>query len=159
MMINDLGQDPQPALDYRSRTGQDISTLNHDIILLKAAEVSLVPCIDQLPPALREDLMRGIPFGAECNFGQLAQAENALACLSGLRDMREQERAFNLHFMEQMIDNAGTAGYKDWTCAWKLIQLIFEAYRNVREVALGILSGGKDQRQGYDVILTGAVKF
>ncbi|KAH8743331.1 hypothetical protein F5883DRAFT_441071 [Diaporthe sp. PMI_573] len=154
IVVNDLGKDPQLASDYRSKTGEDISPLNHDIILLKALEAGLVLCVDHLPPAHKANVTRSMGLGAEFNVGQLAQAENAPACLASLQDMRGQERVFDFHFMQQLLDISGAAGHEDWTCAKKFIQPIFEAYRNVYEVAIGIILGEQGLREGYDVILT-----
>jgi hypothetical protein len=92
-------------------------------------------------------------LGAEFNFGQLAQAENVPACLSGLSDMKGQPRAFEVRFMEQLLDIAGAAGHIDWTCAKKLIDPIYQAYHNVYDVATAIISGDLGLRDGYDLIL------
>ena len=153
MVVNDLGKDPQLASDYHGMTGEDISGVNHDMILLKAVKVGLVRCLDRLSPSYKADIIRGMELGAEFNFGQLAQAENSPACLSGLLDMKGQPRAFEVRFMEQLLDIAGAAGHVDWTCAKKLIEPIYQAYHNVYDVATGIISGDFGLRDGYDVIL------
>ncbi|KAI8314941.1 hypothetical protein K4K61_003387 [Colletotrichum sp. SAR11_59] len=153
IVINDLGKDPQLAIDYRSKTGEDISSLNHDIILLRAVEAGLVPSVDGLPRRHKDGIVCGMLLGAEFNPGQLAQAENAPACLSSLVRMRGREEEFRFHFMQQLLDISGAAGHEDWTCARKLIQPIAEAYRNVYEVAMGIISDDQGLREAYDVIL------
>ncbi|KAF3914377.1 hypothetical protein ABW21_db0200191 [Orbilia brochopaga] len=153
LMINDLGKDPQLAQDYGKQTGRDISTLNHDAILLKAIEAKLVPCMDRLSSTDAADLTRGIQLGAELNFGQLAQAESPPACLSSLRVVVGHDRAFRLHFIEQVLDVAGAAGHIDWTCARKLTQPVCDGYRGVYDVAIAVLKDGVAARNGYDVIL------
>ncbi|KAJ0278018.1 hypothetical protein CBS470a_009988 [Colletotrichum nupharicola] len=155
IVINDLGKDPQLATDYLSKTGEDISSLNHDIILLKAvkAGLGLVPSVDSLSQRHKNEIIRGIQLGAEFNPGQLAQAENAPACLSSLVRMRGREEEFRFHFMQQLLDISGAAGHEDCTSAKKLIQPIAEAYRNVYEVAMGIISDDQGLREAYDVIL------
>ncbi|KAJ0300309.1 hypothetical protein Brms1b_012879 [Colletotrichum noveboracense] len=154
IVINDLGKDPQLASDYLCKTGEDIAAMNHDIILLKAVEAGLVPSVDRLPRWHKEEIICGIELGAEFNPGQLAQAENAPACLSSLLEMRGHGREFNFHFMQQLLDIFGAAGHEDWTCAKKFIQPIAEAYQNVYEVAVGIVSGDQGVREAYDVILS-----
>ncbi|KAI1336080.1 hypothetical protein F5Y15DRAFT_218242 [Xylariaceae sp. FL0016] len=154
MVVNDLGKDSELAKNYQQQTGQDISAMNHDMILLKAVHAGLVPCLDRLVKTDKDDIILGMELGAELNFGQLAQAENAPACLSKLQTMRGHEAAFQLRFMEQLLDIAGAAGHMDWTGAKKLIQPIFEAYRNVHDAAMGIISGGLSLRAGYDLILS-----
>ncbi|KAK1521565.1 hypothetical protein CABS01_16541 [Colletotrichum abscissum] len=153
IVINDLGKDPQLATDYLFKTGEDISSLNHDIILLKAVKAGLVPSVDSLSQRHKEEIIRGIQLGAEFNPGQLAQSENATACLFSLVRMRGREEEFRFHFMQQLLDISGAAGHEDWTCAKKLIQPIAEAYRNVYEVAMGIISDDQGLREAYDVIL------
>ena len=153
MVVNDLGKDPQLTSDYHHRTGEDISGLNHDMILLKAVKLGLVQSLDRLTPRNKTDIIRGLELGAEFNFGQLGQAENVPACLSGLSDMKGQSRAFEVRFMEQLLDIAGAAGHIDWTCAKKLIEPIYQAYHNVHDVATAIISGDLSLRDGYDLIL------
>ncbi|KAJ5940663.1 hypothetical protein N7516_000831 [Penicillium verrucosum] len=159
IIINDLGKDPQLASDCCAKTGVDISTLNHDAILLAACNAGLVPSLDNLPDQDRDDVLLAIKLGATFNFGQLAQAENAPACLSGLPRMKGHDRSFQLRFMEQLLDIAGAAGHMDWTCAKKLIQPIFDSYRNVYDVCEGVISGTLTVRSGYDLILIRRAAF
>lgn len=159
IVINDLGKDPQLALDYRELTGEDISDINHDAVLLKACKAGLIQSLNRLPPTDREDILRGIELGATFNFGQLAQAENAPVSLTGLLKMKANPRSFQIRFMEQLLDIAGAAGHIDWTCAKKLIQPIFQSYRNVHDACQGVISGELDIRGGYDLILIRRAQF
>lgn len=153
IVVNDLGKDPQLASDYHKLTGEDISDLNHDSILLKACDAGLVKSLAFLSPQDKDDIVRSMHLGASFNFGQLAQAENAPACLSGLLLMKGRSRSFHLRFMEQLLDIAGAAGHMDWTCAKKLNQPIFNAYRNVYDACQGVITGALDLRAGYDLVL------
>lgn len=153
MIINDLGKDPYLAMDYQTKTGIDISKQNHDMILYRAVEAELVPCLRRLPQNDQEDISLGIKLGSEFNFGQLAQAENVPACLFGLTKMKGHTRAFKMRLMEQILDIAGAAGHLDHSCALKLIDPIFQAYKNVYDVAIGIIDGGLGLREGYDTVL------
>jgi hypothetical protein len=153
VMINDLGKDKTLATRYRERTGIEISALNHDAILLRAVDADLVPCLDRLSAHQKEAVVRGLRLGADFNFGQLAQAENAPSCLSVLRSMQGQSYAFNLHFMEQLLDIASAAGHLDWTCAKKMIEPILQAYRSTYDVAVSVIKGSLSPREGYDRIL------
>ncbi|EXJ58940.1 hypothetical protein A1O7_06371 [Cladophialophora yegresii CBS 114405] len=153
MVTNDLGKDPALADDYAKKVGIDISKVNHDMILYHAVEEGMVPALDRLTKQARDYLLLGIKLGSDFNFGQLAQAENAPASLSGLLDMRGHDRAFEMRFMEQVLDLAGAAGHEDWTCAKKMIEPIFQSYRNVYDVAHGIIYEGMPLREGYDIIL------
>ncbi|OAP54424.1 hypothetical protein AYL99_11525 [Fonsecaea erecta] len=153
MVINDLGKDPTLAADYAARKGIDISQVNHDMILYHAVEAGMVPALESLTQEDKEYLLLGITLGSDFNFGQLAQAENAPASLSGLVEMRGHDRAFEMRFMEQILDLAGASGHEDWTCAKKMIEPIFQSYKNVYHVAHGIIQAKMDVRQGYDIIL------
>ena len=153
MVTNDLGKDPQLARDFAEKVGPDISNVNHDMILYHAVDKGMVPALDRLTKRDRDYLLLGIKLGSDFNFGQLAQAENAPASLSGLLEMRDHERAFEMRFMEQILDLAGAAGHEDWTCAKKMIEPIFQSYRNVYDVAHGIIRRQMPLRKGYDIIL------
>jgi hypothetical protein len=153
IIINDLGKDPELALDHQKITQEDISDLNHDHILLKACGSGLVPSLERHSTQERDDLLLGIEIGAFFNFGQLGQAENAPAALTSLFRMEDRPRSFQLRFMEQLLDIAGAAGHMDWTCAKKLNQPIFESYRNVYHACYSVISGTLDARQGYDHVL------
>ena len=153
MIINDLGKDPNLASDYAALKGEDISNVNHDMILLCAVEAGMVPALDRLSQAHRQTLMDGIRLGSELNFGQLAQAENAPAALIGLEDMRGKDRAFQMRFMEQVLDVSGAKGHEDWTAALVMIESVFQSYHNVYDVASGIIAGTYTLREGFDVIL------
>ena len=156
IIINDLGKDPQLALDYETRTGHNIARLNHDLIILKAVDAGLVPCLDHLSAKHRSEIIAGLKLGATFNFGQLAQAENVPACLSGLLDLRSSQdgvSSLETRFLEQVLDIAGAAGHIDSTCAKMMTQPIFQAYRDVRDVSLEVVLGHLNPREAYDVIL------
>lgn len=159
IVINDLGKDPQLALDYEESTGENISHINHDAVLLKACSAGLIGSFERLPCQDREDILRAIELGATFNFGQLAQAENVPVCLTGLLKMKCSPRSFQLRFMEQLLDIAGAAGHMDWTCAKKLTQPIFQSYQNVYDACQGVISGKLDIRGGYDLILIRRAQF
>ncbi|KAI1477708.1 hypothetical protein F4774DRAFT_388285 [Daldinia eschscholtzii] len=153
IVVNDIGKDEQLASDYEKKTGENIASLNHDMILLKAVEAGILGCLDRLSEEDRTDIIRGMELGAEFNFGQLAQAENAPACLSSLAKMKGHARSFRLRFQEQLLDIAGAAGHLDWTCAKKLTQSNFDAYHTVYDVGMGIIEDGLSLRAGYDMVL------
>ncbi|KAI0175528.1 hypothetical protein GGR52DRAFT_537098 [Hypoxylon sp. FL1284] len=155
VVVNDIGKDKQLAVDYERKTGEDIDTSNHDMILIKAVRAGLVDCLERLEEDYKYDIILGMELGAEFNFGQLAQGENVPAALEILEIMRGRERSFKLRFMEQLLDIAGAAGHLDWTCAKKLTQSNYDAYRAVYDAGIGIIKkDGLSLRQGYDVVLT-----
>lgn len=154
MVINDLGKDPNLEVDYQQETGLSLKGQNHDIILLEAAKAGMIPCLGMLDVDHREEVMRGLELGGELNAAQLAQAENVPVNLEGLLGMRGHEHAFELKFMEQILDVAGAGGHADPTSAKKLIEPVFQAFKTVHEISLEIIAGKSTLRQGYDKVLT-----
>jgi hypothetical protein len=154
MVINDLGKDPNLEEDYYFQTHNRLPDQNHDSLLLEAAKAGMVPALDYLDPQKREEIMLGLELGSELNAGQLAQAESVPVNLEGLLNMRGHEHAFNLKFMEQILDVAGALGHLDSTGAKNLIEPVFQAFKTVREVSLDIIAGNSNPRQGYDKVLT-----
>ena len=155
MIINDLGKDSSLEEDYLAETGESVKGMNHDMVLFEAAKAGMVPSLQRLNSPYREDVMLGLELGSELNAGQLAQAENVIGSLEGLLLMRGHERAFELKFMEQLLDVAGAAGHSDATCAKKMIEPVFKGFQTVYEVALDIISGRSNLKQGYDKVLKG----
>jgi len=159
IVINDLGKDPQLAIDYKELTGEDISQVNHDSIISKACEVGLVKSLEKLSPSDREDVECSIELGATLNFGQLGQGENVPVCLAGLLKLRSRPRSFEIRFMEQLLDIAGAAGHMDWTSAKTLIEPLFQSHESVYYACRAIISGELDTRGGYDLILIRRAEF
>ncbi|RDW86096.1 uncharacterized protein DSM5745_02738 [Aspergillus mulundensis] len=171
IITNDLGKDPELACEYRSITGTDISDSNHDAILLKAYEAGLIPSLDRLPGPYKQAALSGLKLASKFNLGQLAQAENAPVCFSALLEFQEETwtgsdggdegvmRAFNLRFMEQLLDIAGAGGHMDWTCAAKLNEAVFDSYRGVYEACYGVFEGRMSCEEAYDVVLRRRAAF
>ena len=154
MVINDLGKDPNLEEDYYFETGRRLPDQNHDSLLLEAAKAGMVPALDYLSPEKREEVMLGLELGSELNAGQLAQAESVPVNLEGLLNMRGHEHAFELKFMEQILDVAGALGHLDSTGSKNFIEPVFQAFKTVHEVSLDIIAGNSNPRQGYDKVLT-----
>ena len=159
IVINDLGKDPELATDYAQREGVDISKVNHDMILYHAVKAGMVPALELLTEENKQHILVGMKLGSDFNFGQLAQAENAPASLGGLTEMRGHDRAFEMRFMEQVLDLAGASGHEDWNCAKKMIEPIYQSYRNVYDVAHAIMDEEMSLREGYDIILVRKVEL
>lgn len=154
MVVNDLGKDPALVNDYLEKTKLALHGANHDVILLEAAREGMVPCLSFLDDIHRNDIMLGLELGSELNAAQLAQAENVPVNLEGLLLMEGNERAFNLKFMEQILDVAGAAGHVFSDGIKNMIEPVFQAFKIVHEVSLQIIRGKCTLREGYDHILT-----
>ncbi|KAI5852055.1 hypothetical protein GGS23DRAFT_591364 [Durotheca rogersii] len=153
VVVNDVGKDDELSRRYMEKTGEDISALNHDMILLKAVRADLLTCFERLPPEDLDNIIRNIELAAEFNLAQLAQAENAPASLGSLLKMRGHSQSFKLRFMEQILDVAGAAGHLNWNGAQRLTQSNFDALKTGFEAGMDIISGGRTPRQGYDSVL------
>jgi hypothetical protein len=153
-IINDLGKDPALAEDVSKITGLPPHAINHDMVIYEAAKSDLIPCIKRLDPKHKEELFLGLRLGSTLNGGQLAQAENVPGNLEGLLEMRGHRHAFDLKFLELILDVAGAAGHLDARCAKMMIEPVAQAYLTTYEVALDIIEGRSSLREGYDKVLT-----
>ena len=153
MIINDVGKDPNLATDYFEKTGETLPDQNHDSVLYEAAREGMVPCLEFLSEDQKKDLLLGLELGSELNAGQLAQAESVPISLEFLQQMKGREHAFEMKFMEQILDVAGALGHKYPYGAKNLIQPVFEAFQTVHGVSIKIISGELSLRQGYDEVL------
>jgi hypothetical protein len=158
IIINDLGKSPSLATELQHAVGASsdyCESANHDLLLHRVVTQAphLIPCLAKLPPKHRAHLERGIEMGASFNLGQLAQAENVPTSLVGLDCMKENPSAFNLRFLEQILDIAGAAGHEDHVGAKKLTEPIFNSYKIVYEVSMEYLRGRLTRREAYDANL------
>lgn len=154
MIINDLGKDPNLKHDYTNLTRIEISDQNHDSILLEAANADMIPALHYLDAEKRAEVMKGLELGSELNAGQLAQAESVPFNLEGLYNMRGHQHAFELKFLEQVLDVAGAAGHLYSMGSKNFIEPVYQAFKTVHEVSLDIIEGKSTLRQGYDKVLT-----
>ncbi|KIW21858.1 uncharacterized protein PV07_12721 [Cladophialophora immunda] len=154
MIINDLGKDTNLEEDIFFQTGERLEDQNHDSILLAAAEAGMIAALNYLTEEKREEVMLGLELGSELNAGQLAQAESVPVNLEGLLAMRGHEHAFELKFMEQILDVAGARGHLDACGSKSFNEPVFQAFKTVHEVSLDIIAGKCNPRQGYDKVLT-----
>ncbi|KAL2844582.1 hypothetical protein BJY01DRAFT_248092 [Aspergillus pseudoustus] len=159
VIINDLGKSAGLEADLKKEVGggdgdgeDDVEHVNHDLLIHQVIQRApqLIPCLDSLAPSHRADLELGIELGAYFNFGQLAQAENVPASLVGLDCVRGKMAAFELRFVEQILDIAGSAGHEDHGHAKKLTEPIFRSYRLVYDLARRYINGEVDKRGAYD---------
>jgi len=140
--------------DHFNQENISLHGSNHDTILLEAARAGLVRCLDYLDEPHRANVMLGLELGSELNAGQLAQAENVPVNLSGLLVMQDHEAAFNLKFMEQILDVAGAAGHVFADGCKNLIEPVFQAFKTVLDVSLSIIRKECTLREGYDQVLS-----
>ncbi|KAK6496063.1 hypothetical protein TWF481_002087 [Arthrobotrys musiformis] len=155
IIINDLGKSQSFIEAHKDATNTDVSRLNHDMILHQIITKTpyLIPSLSLLSQSGKGDLIKGIELSAEFSFGQLAQAENTPGSLHSLLSMKSHARAFDIRFMEQILDIAGAAGHIDHTCAKKLTDPVFQSFKTVYEISVNIIDGKCGVREGYDINL------
>jgi hypothetical protein len=153
MVINDVGKDPSLADDYFERTKHLLQESNHDSILYEAAQAGMIPCLEMLSEEQRGDLLLGLELGSELNAGQLAQAESVPVNLEFLQSMKGREHAFEMKFLEQILDVAGALGHLDPSGAKNLIEPVFEAFETVHDVSVKVIAGDLGYREGYNEVL------
>lgn len=153
-IINDLGKDPALAEDVSKITGLPSDAINHDRVIYEAAKADMIACIRRLDPKHKDELFLGLKLGSTLNGAQLAQAENVPGNLEGLLEMKGHRHAFDLKFLELVLDVAGAAGHLDARCAKMMTEPVAQAYLTTYEVALDIIEGRSTLREGYDKVLT-----
>lgn len=151
MAANDIGKDAKLDEDYHTYTGENMFHVNHDMKLLLAIQAGMVPEFNKLSQNHSRILMDGIILGAELNFGQLAQAENAPASLVGFRTV--DTTVLNSRLMEQILDVAGAAGHGDWTAPTVMKESVFQAYFSAYDAAVRIQTGDATVLEGYNIVL------
>jgi hypothetical protein len=153
-IINDLGKDPALAEDVSQITGLPLNAINHDRVIYKAAKADLIPCIRRLDLKHQKELLLGLKLGSTLNFSQFTQAENVPGNLEGLLEMKNHRHAFDLKFLELILDVAGAAGHRDSRCAKIMTEPVARGYLTTHEASLDIIKGHSTLREGYDKVLT-----
>lgn len=153
IMINDLGKDPRLAGDIAAATGQPIPTSNHDALVYAAAKAGIVPCIRELDASHQEDIMLGLRCGSRLNVAQLAQAESVPGSLQDVLILKGHPRAFDIKFLEVLLDVAGAAGHVDSRGAEPMTEAVFQGFMTSREALVSIIDGKSSLRAGYDRVL------
>ena len=157
MLVNDLGKDPSLRSDIAPLIEQYgyPAHPNHDMVVYIASVHGGIPLINEFEGRQTlADLQLGLRFGSELNMGQLAQAENIPGSMEKAMAMMDGHRqAFDLKFMELILDVAGAAGHDDARCAKAMVEPVFQTYMTTRQALLDILDGKANLEGGYNYIL------
>jgi hypothetical protein len=153
MMINDLGKDPLLASEVAAITKQPLLASNHDALVYAAAKAGMVPCIKKLGAPHKEDIMLGLQCGTGLNVAQLAQAESVPGSLQDVLILKGHPKAFDIKFMEVLLDVAGAAGHVECQGAEPMSEAVFQGFMTSREALLEIIDGRSSLRAGYDSVL------
>ncbi|MCJ1256720.1 hypothetical protein MMC24_004544 [Lignoscripta atroalba] len=152
-VVNDIGKDPHLAQEVASITGHSIDGYNHDKVVYAAAQLEMLPLLEDFDGSRKTDMILGLQFGSELNAAQLAQAENVPGSLKGALIMKGHKRAFDIKYMELLLDVAGSDGHIDSRCAEQMIEPVCQAYLTTQQVLLDIVEERMTLRTGYDQVL------
>ena len=153
IVVGDLGKDPKLARDVRDCGSQSAEFDNHDKVVYGAATSDILAPLHLLLPALREDVIAGLKLGSKLNIPQLAQAENVPGSLKGVLQLQGQERAFEIKYLEVLLDVAGAGGHIDSRGAIRMTEPVYQAFTVGRAALLEIIAGTSSLREGYDRVL------
>ena len=154
--VGDVGKDDELVRQVKEAGGK-IENKNHDEIVYQAAEYDLLPALRLLGPQnseLRKDVVAGLEVGSQVNIPQLAQGENVPGSLKTLAStMRGKSRAFNIKFLEILLDVAGAGGQSDARAPTRMIEPVYQSFMTARKALIGIVDDGSSPRQAYDSVL------
>ncbi|MCJ1485266.1 hypothetical protein MMC06_005440 [Schaereria dolodes] len=153
-VLNDIGKDTHLSFEVEAVAGRSIQHDNHDRIVYAAAELGMLPLLEEFSGIRKSNLILGLRFGSELNAAQLAQAENVPGSLKGALVMRDHKPAFALKYLELILDVAGSDGHVDSRSAKQMIEPVCQAYITTQEVLHKIVEERMSLRAGYDQVLT-----
>ncbi|KAI9044650.1 uncharacterized protein KD926_011620 [Aspergillus affinis] len=134
IITNNLGKSSALTEDFqRLMSENELTFMNHDMLLhhIVSLPAQLLPCLARLPPRLQTNLKQALEIGSVFNFLQLARAEAVPVSFARLDCVKENQFAFELQFLKQLLDISGVAGHEEHTGAKKLIEPIFQSYKDV----------------------------
>lgn len=153
---NDLGKDASMHDEIQAYLPPGTSKVNHDEVIYLAAINDDVEIINEFPRAspIRDALILGLKLGAKLNIAQFTQAENVPGSLASLQVMQGNKAAFDLKFLEIILDVAGAQGHNDARGAVNMTEAVWTSYAKARDILLGIVSRKVSCRAGYDTMLS-----
>ncbi|KAB8077289.1 hypothetical protein BDV29DRAFT_168423 [Aspergillus leporis] len=151
LILGDIGKDPELKRWVNEYGGKKI---NHDLVLLRAIELGqFSKSLGLLPDNKREDLILGVRVGAALNIPQLTQGENVPGSLRGILMLRGNEQAFNLKYLEIMLDVSGAGGHVDARGANRMIEPVCQSFLLAFPVLQDVIKGNISVRDAYDKVL------
>ncbi|KAI3030918.1 hypothetical protein CBS147347_2238 [Aspergillus niger] len=154
LVLGDVGKDHGLAKEVQARL-QTVSDkdMNHDTILEKALELRIIDTPLDLLPAPRRDVLRGVRLGAKLNIPQLAQGENVPGSLQCLQDLRGQESAFELKYLEIMFDVAGAGAHVDACGSVRMIEPVCQSFLLTYKILKRVVSKKITIQEAYNQVL------
>ena len=152
LIINDLGKDPTLSTLLPACS----PATNHDEIVYIAAERNLLPTFNTLTslyPHTRAPLLLGLKLGRTLNIAQFAQAENVPVSLQAATLCAGEPHAFNLKFMELLLDVAGAQAHVECRGS-QLIEPVFQNFFSAREALQNLIHSRGTLRSNYDLLLS-----
>ncbi|GLA14619.1 hypothetical protein AnigIFM62618_001056 [Aspergillus niger] len=154
LVLGDVGKDHGLAKEVRARLKTTPEDMNHDTVLEKALELRIIDTpLDLLPAPRRDDVLRGVRLGAKLNIPQLAQGENVPGSLQCLQDLRGQESAFELKYLEIMFDVAGAGAHVDACGSVRMIEPVCQSFLLTYKILKRVISKKITIQEAYNQVL------
>lgn len=152
-VTNDVGKDESLTTEVLQKGVQLPANYNHDDVGFAAAKAGLLPLIDMLPADLKVDALLGFEMGTRLNIPQLAQAECVPGSMRHIFIMRGHDRAFELKFLEVLLDVAGAAGHFNASGSMAMSEPVYKGFSVCRTALLELLNDKHSLRGAYDEVL------
>ena len=154
IVVGDIGKDESLGEEVKVKLGRD--DINHDEVVYQAAINGILDeNLNLLRPEFRRDVITGLEWASAVNISQMAQAENLPANLRFFETLRKQrrDRAFDLKYIEVILDVSGSSGHIDSRSATSMIEPVFQGYGWCRTALENIMHADFNARQAYDFVL------
>ena len=127
--IDDIGKDKALAQSV------GIPEKNHGEVLLKAAEMGLVPALETITDqAKKHNIIHSLRIGSKLDISQIVQGETVPHSMLALDNGQKLQDAFNIKAMVTLLDVGGAAAHSDPRGCIVMTQPIFSHYMKAVEL-------------------------
>ncbi|OJJ32638.1 hypothetical protein ASPWEDRAFT_588401 [Aspergillus wentii DTO 134E9] len=159
IVVDDIGKDPGLAKELGQRKQKalraNIRQGNHSEVLHDVAKAGKIQALNDLPEPGHTIVLRNIDIGERLNVSQLVQGENVPACLSILRQTKEDAQAFDMRAMVTVLDVAGAAAHRDARGCLVMNETVYKGYMTTIETMKRFVDGDiPSERECYDQLLS-----
>ncbi|KAE8381528.1 hypothetical protein BDV26DRAFT_255346 [Aspergillus bertholletiae] len=153
LVLGDVGKDPHLEEDIIQQGGLS-KNLNHDEVLASAIALHMFDKpLGLLSGEKRGEVILGVKVGAKLNIPQLTQGENVPGSLQSILMLQDHEQAFNLKYLEIMLDVSGAGGHVDARGAIRMIEPVCQSFLSAYPVLKNIITEKLPVRDAYNMVL------
>ncbi|KAF5864139.1 hypothetical protein ETB97_008545 [Aspergillus alliaceus] len=151
LVLGDVGKDPDLVKEIDKIDGKKT---NHDEVLARAIELDYFrKALGLLPLRRQRDVVRGVKVGAKLNIPQLVQGENVPGSLRSIHKLRGHRQAFNLKYLEIMLDVSGAGAHLDARGAIRMIEPVCQSFLLAFPVLTDVITEKLSVRDAYNKVL------